>query len=134
MIKTTNSIKTPEWRSRPLRPVITVAHSMSSLEITEFVKVAVETGHLKAILEGLPESYFTDARNNCYMVSKDGGQAPKHLHRKVGDYKLAIDSAYDEAMRLAKKEPGVYRILKQVGVVKSEAVLTTEITYVTRSL
>jgi len=135
MIKTTSSIETPEWRSKQPRPVITVAHAMGSLEITEFVKVAVETGHLKAVLAGLPEEYSTDARGGCYMVGKDRGQAPQDLHIwKDGDSKSAMDSAYEEAERLAKKEPGVYRILRQVGIVKSESVPITEITYVTRSL
>ena len=128
MIKTTNSIETPEWRNKLPRPVITVMHSMSNLEITEFVKAAVETGHVKAILEGLPEEYFMDARSNYYMVSKDGGLAPKYVHTcKTKHYKSAFESAYEEAERLARKEPGLYRVLRLVRTIRSQAVTKTEI-------
>jgi len=128
MIKTTNSIETPEWGSGLPSPVITVKHSMDSLEITELVRVAVETGYIKAVLEGLPEDYFMDARDNYYMVSKDGGQAPEHVHlRKSKDYKSAFESAYEEAKRLAKKEPGLYRVLRIVRTIRSQAVTKTEI-------
>ena len=136
MIKVMKSTDDPRYSGKTgPRPILNVTHAMGSLEITEFVRIAVETGHLKAVLEGLPKEYSTDARGGCYMVGKDRGQAPQDLHIwKDGDSKSAMDSAYEEAERLAKREPGVYRILRQVGIVKSESVPITEITYVTRSL
>lgn len=130
MIKVMKSTDDPRYSGKTgPRPILNVTHGISSLEITEFVKVAVETGHMKAVLAGLPEEYFMDAQgSNYYMVSKDGGLAPKYVHTyKTEHYKSAFESAYEEAERLARKEPGIYRVLRLVRTIRSQAVTKTEI-------
>lgn len=107
---------------------ISITQALQPSDLTHIVKQAVETGHLEAILKGLPEGYFQDARDNIYMVSKDNGRAPSYVHSwKEGSYKSAFESACEEADRLARKEPGTYRVLRIVRTIKSKEVSVIEI-------
>lgn len=126
MIKITSIKNNPNY----IKPyvMVSITQAFQSSDLTHIVKQAVETGHLKAILSGLPEEYFQDARDNTYMVSKDNGRAPSYVHSwKEGSYKSAFESACEEADRLARKEPGTYRVLRIVRTIKSKEVPVIEI-------
>lgn len=128
MIKVTKSTDDPRYsdKTNP-RPVFNVTHAISSLEITEFVKVAVETGHLKAVLDGLPENYFTDARDNYYVVSKEGGSVSTHVYSyEEGSNISPFESACEDARERASVSPGTYRVMRIVYEIASQ----TQETYV----
>lgn len=108
--------------------IASIIHAFKPFDLTRMVEHAIKIGHLEAILKGLPEEYFQDARDNIYMVSKDNGRAPSYVHSwKEGSYKSAFESACEEADRLARKEPGTYRVLKIVRTIKSKEVSVIEI-------
>lgn len=120
MIKITNSIETPEWRNKLPRPVITVMHSMSNLEITEFVRIAVEAGHLKAVLDGLPEGSIPDTSRDCYEVVREGDTFyPDPFMPEAGSKLSTLERATFHARALAKEKEGGYRIMKVEHVIRS---------------
>lgn len=121
MIKTTNSIETPEWRSKLPRPVITVMHSMSSLEITEFVRVAIEAGHLKAVLGGLPGGYIAPMREEApYEVLRVGEPFYSYPFKGILGGQSAEERAIENAKKRAQYREGTYRVVKTVYMIESE--------------
>ena len=103
--------------------MVSITQAFQPSDLTRMVEHAIKIGHLEAILKGLPEEYFQDARDNIYMVSKDNGRAPSYVHSwKEGSYKSAFESACEEADRLARKEPGTYRVLRIVRPIKYKEV------------
>ena len=101
--------------------IASITHAFKPSDLTHIVEQAIKTGHLKAILAGLPEEMQQLLNNrgreeesayNLYMVSADHAKAPKHTHATEED-------ASKEACRLARLCPGTYRVLKIVKVMSS---------------
>lgn len=100
--------------------IASITHAFKPSDLTHIVEQAIKTGHLKAILAGLPEEIGEllrrreerESQYNLYMVSADHAKAPKYTH-------ATEEEASNEACRLAKLCPGTYRVLKIVKVMSS---------------
>jgi len=96
---------------------------VGSLEITEFVRVAVETGHLKAVLDGLPESYFIPMNEEeaSYEVLRTGELFYPDPFKGTLSGKSAKQRAIENAKKQAQCKEGTYRVVKIVYLIESES-------------
>lgn len=124
MIKVMKSTDDPRYSGKTgPRPILNVTHGISSLEITEFVKVAVETGHLKAVLEGLPESYFIPMNEEeaPYEVLRTGELFYPDPFKGTLGGQSAKQRAIENARKQAQCKEGTYRVVKTVYLIESES-------------
>lgn len=124
MIKVMKSTDDPRYSGKTgPRPILNVTHGISSLEITEFVKVAVETGHLKAVLEGLPESYSIPMNEEeaPYEVLRTGELFYPDPFKGTLGGQSAKQRAIENARKQAQCKEGTYRVVKTVYLIESES-------------
>lgn len=105
------------------RPLLYVTHGVGSLEITEFVRVAVETGHLKAVLNGLPESYFIPMNEEkaSYEVLRTGELFYPDPFKGTAFGQSAKQRAIEYARKQAQCKEGTYRVVRTEYLIESES-------------